>query len=187
VTSRSDIAAARGALDSIDHEFPLEQLARSTSTRFQLGFARMTMHLLPELEEVVLEASADGLRILAKNEPALALPGEVIRQIHAENVAMDAPRVRFLHGDPMREPIMWVRVAVRSAYAEDVIQDLVARDAEIEEVDWVAPLAVVRARAALQRLLGYPQTLAALTNATGELRMWLSHYAPMPPDPGKAA
>ena len=71
--------------------------------------------------------------------------------------------------------------------AEDVIQDLVASDAEIQEVDWTAPLAVVRARAALRRVLGYPQWLAALTSGTAELRMWLSHYAPIPPDPGKAA
>ena len=51
----------------------------------------------------------------------------------------------------------------------------------------MAPLAVVRARAALRRLLGYPQALAELTNATAELQMWLSHYEPIPPDPGKAA
>lgn len=38
-------------------DYPLEQLARSISTRFQMGFARMTMHLLPEFKEVVLEPS----------------------------------------------------------------------------------------------------------------------------------
>ncbi len=187
MTSRSDIAYAGHAEHSMDHAFPVEQLARSTSTRFQLGFARMTMHLLPDFDDVVLEASSDGLRMLARYETALNLPCEVIRQLHGENVAIDKPRVRFLFGDPIQEPIMWVRSAVRSSHAEDVIQDLVARDAEIQEVDWTAPLAVVRARAALRRVLGYPQWLAALTSGTAELRMWLSHYAPIPPDPGKAA
>jgi hypothetical protein len=45
----------------------------------------------------------------------------------------------------------------------------------------------VRARAVLRHLLGYPQALAALSHSTADLRMWLSHYTPLPPDPEKAA
>jgi hypothetical protein len=167
--------------------YPIEQLARSRGTRFQMGFARMTMHLLPEFEDVALEASSEGLKIHAANEVALASPGEVIRQIHAQNVEFDDPQVRLLYGACVQEPVMWVRAAVDRARAEAVIQDLVMRDAEIEEVDWMAPAPVVRARAPLRQLLGYPQALAALTQDTAELRMWLSHYAPVFPDPGAAA
>ena len=169
------------------HEYPIEQLARSTSTRFQMGFARMTMHLLPEFKDTALEPSERGLKILATNETALALPGEVIRQIHAEDVEIEEPQVRLLYGDVVQEPIMWVRAGAERNYTEAVIHDLVTRGAEIEEVDWMAPLPVVRARAPLRQLLGYPQTLAALSENTAELRMWLSHYAPVPPGPGKAA
>ena len=169
------------------HEYPIEQLARSTSTRFQMGFARMTMHLLPEFKDTALEPSERGLKILATNEAALALPGEVIRQIHAEDVAIEEPQVRLLYGDVVQEPIMWVRAGTERSYTEAVIHDLVTRGAEIEEVDWMAPLPVVRARAPLRQLLGYPQTLAALSENTAELRMWLSHYAPVPPGPGRAA
>ena len=169
------------------HEYPIEQLARSTGTRFQMGFARMTMHLLPEFKEAALEPSERGLKILATNEAALALPGEVIRQIHAEEVEIEEPQVRLLYGDVVQEPIMWVRAGTGGNYTEAVIQDFVTRGAEIEEVDWVAPLPVVRARAALRQLLGYAQTLAALSRNTAELRMWLSHYAPLPPGPEKAA
>ena len=92
-----------------------------------------------------------------------------------------------LYGEVVQEPIMWVRAGTERSYTEAVIHDLVTRGAEIEEVDWMAPLPVVRARAPLRQLLGYPQTLAALSENTAELRMWLSHYAPVQPGPGKAA
>jgi translation elongation factor EF-G len=147
----------------------------------------MTMHFLPEFKQAVLEPSADGLRILGTNEAALALPGEVIRQIHAEKVEFDEPQVRLLYGDPVQEPIMSVRVAADRAYTEDIVQDLVTRSAEIEEVDWVAPLPVVRAKAPLRQLLGYAQSLVAVAHNTADVRMSLSHYEPVPPEPGKAA
>jgi hypothetical protein len=169
------------------HDYPIEQLARSTSTRFQMGFARMTMRLLPELEEVALEPSSEGLKILAANEAALAPPGELIRRIHAQHVEFDDPQVRLLYAGSLREPIMWVRAAVDRVRTESVIQDLVRRDADIDEVDWMAASPVVRARAPLRQLLGYRQSLTALAGKTAELRMWLSHWAPIPPGPGEAA
>lgn len=169
------------------HNYPLEQLARSTSTRFQIGFARMTMHLLPEFKEVVLEPSEQGLRMLAFNEQALAPAREVIRQIHVDDVLIDEPQVRLLYGDVVQEPIMWVRACSRRSFTEAVIHDLVRREAQIEEVDWLAALPVVRARAPLRQLLGYAQALAALSQDTAELHTWLSHYAPLPPEPGNAA
>ena len=168
-------------------EYPVEQLARSGSTRFQMGFARMTMHLVPEFKEAVLEASPRGLKIFAANEPALAVPVEVIRQIHADDVEIGDPQVRLHYGDVVHEPIMWVRAGAPRRHTEKVIHDLIGRKAEIEEVDWLAPQPVVTAKAPLRELLGYQRALAALCENTAELRMWLSHYAPVPPGPGRAA
>ena len=82
---------------------------------------------------------------------------------------------------------MWVRAAVPRERAEPVVHDLIGRQAEIEEVDWIAPSPVVVARAPLRELLGYPAALDALCEGNAELEMWLSHYAPVPPGPGKAA
>jgi translation elongation factor EF-G len=147
----------------------------------------MAMRLVPEFKEVVLEPSDFGLKILATNEVALALPAEVIRQIHAEGVKIEEPQVRLRYGEVVQEPVMWVRAASASTYTEAVIWDLVTRGAEIEEVDWLAPLPVVRAKAPLRQLLGYPQALAALSHSTADVRMWLSHYAPVPPNAGRAA
>jgi hypothetical protein len=168
----------------MNYDYPLEQLARSARTRFQLGFARLTMKLLPRFDEVAFEPSMLGLRIFAETEMALALPGEVIRQMHADEVEISTPIVRVLGGDESREPIMWVRVSVNHADAEPVVQDLLAREARIEEVDWGLPRTVIRARAPLRRLLGYPQALPDLSDPTADLLMWLSHYRAPPPRPG---
>jgi len=167
--------------------YPIEQIARSVTTRFQMGFARMTMHLMPEIEDVCLEPSNRGLKILGADETALAKPGEIIRQIYADSVAFDRPRVRLVRDSAVCEPVMWVRAAVPNAHTESAVQDLVARDASIEEVDWLRHSPVVRARAPLRKLLGYPAALARLTGGTAELRMWLSHYAPVKPEGGDAA
>lgn len=169
------------------HEYPIEQLARSANTRFQMGFARITMHLAPQFEEALLEPTLQGLKILAANELALAMPAEVIRQIHGENVELGEPQVRLLDGNPVQEPVMWVRARIPSDYTEAAVHDLIGRGAEIEEIDWFVTVPTVRAKAALRQLLGYPKELATLTNATAELQMWLSHYAPVPPEPGRAA
>lgn len=172
--------AARGC-------YPIAQLARSTRTRFQLGFARMTVHLAPELREAVLEPSVEGLKILAVNEMALAHPRRLLQQIHGDDVAFDEPEVQFLYGEQTLEPVMWVRAMVDSDRMENAVQALVGRGALIETVDWVAPVPVLRARGPLRRLIGYPQLLADLTQDSAELQMWLSHYQPIAPGPDRAA
>lgn len=167
--------------------YPIEQLARGANTRFQLGFARLTIHCLPDLEDVRVEATPQGLRIFGAHEPALAPAGLAIREMHASGVEFDQPTVRLFYGNVIHEPIMWLRVALDGAYIERAIQDLVARDAEVDEVEWMAEPAVVRARAPLRQLIGYPRALAGLSDDTADLRMGLSHYAPIRPDPEEAA
>ena len=167
--------------------YPIEQLARSVNTRFQMGFARMTMHLMPEIDGVCLEPSNEGLKILGADETALSKPGEIIRQIHDDGVAFGRPRVRLLRDRAVCEPVMWIRAAAPGSRTEAVVQDLVTRGASIEEVDWLQQQPVVRARAPLRKLLGYPGALARLTGSAAGLRMWLSHYAPVQPEGGDAA
>jgi len=172
----------------MNYGYPIEQLARSAKTQFQMGFARMTVHLMPQFDDVAFEPSAQGLKILGASDLALAIPGEVIRQIHASDVELTEPRVRLMYDTAVREPVMWIRASVGDKYAEAVVQDLVARGAEIEEVDWMSSPPVIRAKAPLRTILGYPQTLATVSQNTADLRMWLSHYAAIPSDPdGEAA
>ena len=68
-----------------------------------------------------------------------------------------------------------------------MVQDLVKRDAAIEEVDWRHPGTVIRALAPLRNLLGYSDALAALAQDDPELRMWPSHYQALPPGPEDGA
>lgn len=148
-----------------------------------MEFAKLTMDLMPRFEDIVLEPSAQGLRILGTSELALTSPAEVVRQIHANDVEIHEPRVRLLHGMKVREPVMWVRARAGQKYTEPVVQDLITRGATIEKVDWMLSEPVVLAKAPLRSLLGYPQALATLTQNTADLKMWLSHYAAIPSRP----
>lgn len=169
------------------YEYPIEQLAQSARTRFQMGFARMTMHLMPKFDDILLEPSEQGLMIFGTSEMALLSPGEVIRQIHINEVKLEEPRVRLLHGADVREPVMWVQAHVGHKHAEAVVQELITRGAVIEGVDWMPSKPNVLAKAPLRRLLGYPQALAELSQDTADLKMWLSHYATVPSGPDNDA
>lgn len=168
-------------------EYPLEQLASSRSTCFQHGFARMTMHLLPAFSDAAFEATGKGLVMLGASELALDSAARTLRRIHGDDVQFADPQVRLRYGPTVGEPVMWVRAAVPRECTEAVVHDLIGRDARIEEVDWLAPSPVIQARAPLRELLGYPAAIYALCEGKAALRMWLSHYAPLPPDPGAAA
>jgi predicted membrane GTPase involved in stress response len=160
-------------------DYPVEQVARSRRARFQLGFARLTMHLLPSIDGVAYEPSSEGLRILATDETALGVPGEIVRQIHDDDVELDAPRVRLtMRGRPC-EPVMNVRLTVPEERAAAVVADLAGRDARIDEIDCVHGRATVRAVGPLRNLLGYPEALVHLGGRPEELAMWLSHYTPV--------
>ena len=182
--SDSIAGVSRGLIHS---DYPIEQLASSKSTRFQRGFARMAMHLIPDARDATLESSDAGLKILAASEHALAMPAAVLRRIYADDLHLHEPTVRFRYGETLEEPIMWVRAVVPAPKAELVVHDLIRRGAEIEEVDWLPPWPVICAKASLRKLLGYPVALCALCQGKAELEMRLSHYAPVPPEPGKAA
>ncbi|MGQ0749804.1 MAG: hypothetical protein ACT4PS_04650 [Betaproteobacteria bacterium] len=172
----------------MNETYPIEQLARSARTRFQGGFAHMTMQLLPAFEGAALEPTAQGLKILGINEMALVAPREFIRRTHEHDVRLDEPRVRELcYGGKLREPVMCVRVSIDSTHAEAATRDLIARESSIDSVDWLHDPVVIRALAPLRNLLGYPDALADLSMRTADLKMWLSHYAPMAWGPGDDA
>jgi elongation factor G-like protein len=164
----------------MNERYPIEQLARSVRTRFQSGFAHMTMQLMPVFEGAALEPATQGLRILGINEMALAAPRDFIRRIHEHQVRLDEPRVRDVrYGQELREPVMCIRVSIDAAHAEAAIHDLVTRNSSIDCVNWLHDPVVIQAKAPLRTLLGYPDTLAHLSQRTADLKMWLSHYAPM--------
>lgn len=165
---------------AINDRYPIEQVARSAGTRFQTGFAHMTMQRMPAFEGTALEPEAQGLRILGINEMALVAPRDFIRRIHQHKVRLEQPRVRSLrYGQELREPVMCIRVSIDATYAEAAIHDLVARRSSIDCVNWLHDPVVIHAQAPLRALLGYPDALRQLSESTADLKMWLSHYAPV--------
>ncbi|HEY9447716.1 MAG TPA: hypothetical protein VIQ62_11650 [Burkholderiales bacterium] len=160
--------------------YPLEQIARSAHTRFQTGFARMASHLLPDLEDVAYETSSHGLKILAGDESALATPVEILRQAYGADVEIAPARVRLIRETGIvKEPVMTLRIDVSPADVQRVLKDLEQREVVLHDVAVQEPGASIRAQAPLRKLLGYQQTLDALTNDSARLSLSISHYAPV--------
>jgi hypothetical protein len=81
-----------------------------------------------------------------------------------------------LSGSPM-EPLMFVRVDAPLARWELLAQDLCSRGARLQEVELQARRSVLRAQAALGRLLGFSDAAAA-TAGEVHVSMWLVRYEP---------
>lgn len=160
----------------MNYEYPIELLARSSRTRFQAGFAKMTTFLLPHLDDVMLEPSSEGLRILAATETALEPPVKLLQEIYGKDVELGSPRARLIYGDDVKEPIMSLRVGVEAPFVEAVVSDLRRRGAAAKEVDRQKSRRIVHAVGRLAVLLGYQEDLATMTNGTADLSMRLSHY-----------
>lgn len=160
-----------------EDRYAVEQVARNVRTRFQVGFARLTMRMLPDLDEVAYEASPEGLRILGATELALEIPAERVRRIHGDDVVLEPPRVRLAWRGRVREPVMELRASVLEAHVPRVVEDLLERGAIVEGTMVAPGRCTVRAYGRQRNLLGYPEALQHLTGGAGELAMWLSHYA----------
>jgi hypothetical protein len=168
-------------------DLPIEQLLRRKDTRFQHGFAAEAKRLIPEREEYVLSASNRGLHVLARNEDSLAAPVGTLRQVYGERLEVQPPRVRLIHGVQVQEPVMHVRMSLRTPQRDAVKRAMEARGAELTEEYARSTYCVLRYQASLANLLGLSSQLEELTD--GGARHWiaLSHYAPVPGDPGPRA
>lgn len=170
------------------YQFPIEQIATTSQTRFQSGFARMAMYLLPKLDDVTYEPTSVGLRILGSDESALVIPAEILTQIYGEEIRLSKPRIRMVRDtDGVKEPVMNIRVSAPVSVKDRVLDDLSKRQSSIQEVDQQPESVVIRGQAPLRALLGYRQVLAGMTANTANLWVWLSHYARVSPPDGDAA
>lgn len=172
-------------------EFPLEQLVKHDSHRFQMGFARQVIRDVTQTrrfrDRVLFEASNDGLVMLAQNEEALTEPLDLLRELYEQSLVVLQPRVRYLSlGNERFEPIMVVRVRVAPRDMQAVRADLLAREGTILDEDRNRGTCVLRAEAPLRNLLGYGRELNTLTGGTGEYCSWLDRYARMPTGPNAA-
>ena len=172
------------------HEnYPLERHCSRRGEPFQFGFARKAMQVLPQDEETAFEPGPRGLLILAETEMALERAAKRLAEVYGDSVRIGPPTVRYRHGARTEEPHMGLRVLCAPEHYEAVRQDLRMRHATILDAEVNRNFGIVRARAPLAALLGYPGKLAQLTCGHGQLVMWLSHYEVLedPPPAGSAA
>lgn len=166
---------------------PIQQVLRRTDTHFQYGFAREAKAFMPASDDFVLEPSRAGLLVLGRNEEALALPVETLRDIYGAKLEVQRPAVRLIEGVQVHEPIMHVRISMRVQFRDAVKAALRARRAVAEEEYASANYCVLRYQAPLARLLGLPAELNACTAGTARYWIALSHYALVTGDPGGRA
>lgn len=170
------------------YQYPLESLARLRDARSQLAFAQRAQLALPGRDDIACEPLDRGLAIFAANEEALAAPTRVLQEIYGDDVELRGPRIRYIPGIPLQEPIMHVRVSARRDWAGPVIDELKRRQGRILEECARGRQVVVRAEVALALLLGFQALLNEVTRGDATCTVRLSHYAPLPPhDPLKKA
>jgi hypothetical protein len=163
-------------------QYPLETLARKVGTRAQREFALEAKRALPDTDEVLFEPFDHGLAIFAANEDALEQPCRVLEEIYADGVQVRRPIVRFIPGEPVQEPVMYVRVRCRREHGSAVVQALRRRGVKIVEESFRQREVVVRGDAPLTRLIGLPAELEVLTDGTATQLIRLTHYAPVERD-----
>ncbi len=171
----------------LDEGLPIEQLVRRSDTRFQLGFAHEAAERVPPGEDFGLRTSREGLLVLARNEQALSTPVNVLRDAYGPALHIGQPRVRYLSDGCIEEPIMHVRIALNVEALGAVKRAMLVRGATPAEEYVRGRRAVLRYEAPLARLIGVPDDVANLTSGRGDVRVVLSHYAPVMGDPGGSA
>jgi hypothetical protein len=181
---------AKGAFDEAPRyaSYPVQQLMRSRKHAFQLAFAHEAMAFLGEpVADLVYEPSYKGLRVLGLDEASLGEPAAAVRERYGPTVVIEPPRVRYQLGPVVQEPVLSVVVRAPRRFALAVRDDLVRRGAEVVTVDFAPTGFTARAQVTQAELLGYAAWLDELAGRSAKLRTWLSHYAPLDPDPGPDA
>jgi elongation factor G len=84
-------------------------------------------------------------------------------------------------GPRLLEPIMRVEVVTPEEHMGDVIGDLSSRHGQVTGMDQRANMRLINALVPLANLLGYVNTLRAMTRGLGTYATAFDHYEPIPP------
>ena len=93
--------------------------------------------------------------------------------------AAEAHRYVDAHSGVTMEPLMFVRVDTPLARWQQLEQDLRSRGARLQEIELQARRTVLRAQAALGRLLGFSDAADAATEGGAHIAMRLVRYQPV--------
>jgi hypothetical protein len=161
------------------YQYPLEILARKRGAPSQIAFAREARRMLVDTDELLAQPCDRGLEILAANEKVLSRPARVLADVYGDALELRRPRIRYMPGDPIREPIMHARITARRRYAGRVVSELRARGVRIVEERHQPRTCIVRAESPLAALLGLPARLDAIAGGSADCAMRLICYAPV--------
>jgi predicted membrane GTPase involved in stress response len=170
-------------------DFAIECKCSHRRERFQLAFARAALEIVPKGEATAYEPSGSGLKLLADTELSLERPLARLREVYGDELKIAPPLVRYKQGRQLEEPYMGLRVLCGPQHFDILRADLLERDAKILDSEINPRFGVLRAEAPLAKLVGYPAQFERITQGRGQLAMWLSHFAPVRPEPpgGNAA
>jgi len=161
------------------YQYPLEVLARKRGARSQIAFAREARRVFVDTDEVLAHPGARGLEILAANETVLSRPARALRDVYGDAVELRRPRIRYIPGDPVREPIMHARITVRREYAGRILAEIRTRGVRIVEECYRDRIYIVRGESPLAALLGLPARLHAIADGSADCEIRLIRYAPV--------
>jgi translation elongation factor EF-G len=122
------------------------------------------------------------------NEQALSRPLADLHERYDGGLDQIGPYARHIEEGGVLEPLMHVRVRVQLEHMDAVRRELLMRDGRILEQDVVALSyqlpreGVLRARAPMDRLIGFPAVLQAIAGDTAEPLIALDCYEPVPLD-----
>jgi hypothetical protein len=168
-------------------DLPIEQLVRRRDTRFQLGFANEAREVVPPSDAFRLAPSHKGLRVFGRNEDALGMPVELLRDVYGAKLQVQPPEVRLIDGVQVKQPVMHVRISTEKRFLDAVKRALLERGALPDEEYVHNSACVLRYTAPLANLLGLPAELRLVCGDRVEHRITLRHYALVTRDPGGRA
>jgi hypothetical protein len=172
---------------TVHYEMPIEQHVLYTGRPVPLRFAENAAAWVCHDEELRVARTHGGVILQAVNEEAMTKAAAVLREIYGDEIQLLPAQVRYIEGVQLLEPVMHFRIECPAACAAPAKRALAARRAEIFDEEVRGERYFVRGIAALVSLLGHAQRLQSLCDGQASFWSWLSHYAPVSPDGGRAA
>lgn len=85
-------------------------------------------------------------------------------------------------GAALLEPVMRFQIQTPHAYVGEIISNLGARRAEIQEMETQGDIQIITGKVPIAEMFGYANNMRAVTQGHGSFTMEPSHYAIVPPD-----
>ena len=179
-------AARRGEL--AHPEYPIEQTVRGRDNATKAELARFALRRTIDLHGAMLAADDHGVRVLARCEATLSGAVAPLTKLFAQRIALRPPAVRYVPGNPVLEPYMFVLASGPQRYLPLVRKDMSRRGGRFVHGVERGDTFRLEAEAPLAQLLGYGSWLAELTQQEQpQASAWLSRYLPVDDDGPRAA